>query len=236
MRRRSPFSRPSSPARLNAERKPQNHGRLERRQRRGRSEMALGAWLRRAPGWGSRSMRTVSMSVAMRRTVRRFTSDRARALASMRSRRRGSSPGSGRAIPVRHRPPTSTRTRGSTSTLRTYDAPRPCSATIQTTSPTSPSVTGVRRGKPDLRPTVSNNRVPGTDTPRANSQRSNGLATYLARPLAITRLVTIPHQPTTDQHADTTGLLDGKRRSQRSCHRCPGRLVPMTRAIKGDPR
>ena len=49
--------------------------------------------------------------------------------------------------------------------LSTYAARRPCSVTIQKTSPSSPFVTGVVRGSPDFRPIVSRITVPGAGMP-----------------------------------------------------------------------
>lgn len=50
-------------------------------------------------------------------------------------------------------------------------------------------VTGLRLGRPDLRPIVSRIAVPGAGSPRRNSPRTAGLNTYFAVPLANFRFV-----------------------------------------------
>src|SRR3954454_15135565 len=52
-----------------------------------------------------------------------------------------------------------------------------------------PLVTGLRLGRPDLRPVVSRIAVPGAGSPRQNSARTTGLNTYFAVPLASLRFV-----------------------------------------------
>jgi len=65
-------------------------------------------------------------------------------------------------------------TRGSAGRLRTYAARRPCSATIQNVSPSSPLPTGVRLGTPDRRPVVSRIARDGGATPRSTTKSASG--------------------------------------------------------------
>ena len=58
----------------------------------------------------------------------------------------------------------------------------PCSATIQSVSPTSDLPTGLRRGRPDLRPVVSRITTP-TGSPTRWASFARGLIAYLARAL-----------------------------------------------------
>lgn len=116
----------------------------------------------------SRSTRSVTRSVPMARTTHALTVDRLLVRATWRRRARGSS-SRGCAEPERQRRPTLTRTCGCDSMLRTKAARCPCSATIQNTLPSRPSVTGVRRRLPDRRPIVSRMAVPGARLPRRKS-------------------------------------------------------------------
>src|SRR5262245_50528494 len=68
--------------------------------------------------------------------------------------------------------------------FRTYAAWRPCSATIQKVSSSSPSVTGFRRVFPDLRPVVSSRTWPGRRIPILTNPRFSGLNPYFARDVA----------------------------------------------------
>jgi hypothetical protein len=112
-----------------------------------------------------RSMRTVRGSRAAMPTNRLLSGF------NLQSRRRASSPRRRWAVPVRQRPCTFTRTRGSDSMFMTHDDAAPSPATHQKLSPRSRPPTGVCRRSPVRLPVVSI-----TPKPRATPahSRKNG--------------------------------------------------------------
>lgn len=133
----------------------------------------------------SKSILTVSSSVPKNRTAAAFLPAPRTCVASQRCRMCGSSSARICAVPLYQRPRNPSRafirTRGFASMLRTYPDCLPCSATIQNCVPTRPSPTGVRRGFPVLRPTVSSSAYPGRTIPAANNSLIGGFKRYFCR-------------------------------------------------------
>jgi hypothetical protein len=130
-------------------------------------------------------MRTVSGLVPIAPEVDTQSQRAALPRPRIRWRWRGSS--SSRTCPVplrqlvRHPLRTLTRTRGLASRFRTQSERRPCWATSQKVSPSSPSQMGVRRGCSVRRPVVSRRASPGGPSPNLHASVRSGLTTDFCR-------------------------------------------------------
>ena len=76
-----------------------------------------------------------------------------------------------------------------------YAARRPCSATIQTVSPSITRPTGVRRGWPLFRPVVSRIAIPGTASPALTADLTSGLNSRVLKKVEARRRSTAGRLP-----------------------------------------
>lgn len=97
-------------------------------------------------------------------------------VAKVRARALGSSSGTKRAIPFRHRLPCRIATCGSSVTLSAHPDRRPCWDITHAPASSNRAETGTRRLRPDFLPMVSSSVAKVVRTPRRPSSATAGLA------------------------------------------------------------
>jgi len=125
-----------------------------------------------------KSMRTLMGSDCSVRKVAATMGAKSGDVAKVRARALGSSSGTKRATPLRHRFPCRTKTCGSSVTLSAQPDRRPCWDITHAPASSKRAETGTRRRRPDFLPTVSSSVAKVVRTPRRPSSATAGLATY----------------------------------------------------------